>query len=448
MEQGNTSYTPEGVRLEIRSASGDGAPHVTDESTKQRDRIVMPDGASRETLRAIAYWYRWKWRYNIRSEQVEWKNDRARWAPYEDRKEKAIIEEIRQHYAKPGKNPQPLQYSRERLDICAAALAEEHEEDPFLERIEALPEWDGLERLQHLFKIVFNTPPDPLSLWAGMAIIIGPIQRAYDPGCRLDEMMVLSGPQGVGKGSLMEQLIWPDMRSEWLRKSWRFQPENIQRSIQSTIGPVYVEYSELSGIKRNDLEPFKAYLTDPFDWVRLPYAKRDTKHMRRFYMVGSSDDEQPLPFDAAGNRRFVVIPCPERMADAHPYIDEQREQLWAEGKHKYLAENCSAALPDAMQAFQRTRNEAMREQGAYEEAIAVSLDNGEILAGVGYTLDTLAQNIGAVFAHALPDRIQKRELARSLKKCGFVSKALRPDTATLCPEVSHGKSVRRWILEA
>ena len=52
-------------------------------------------------------------------------------------------------------------------------------------------------------------PYDELSNEDARRFLIGAIRRAYEPGAVHDWMLVLVGPQGLGKSSVLRELVLP-----------------------------------------------------------------------------------------------------------------------------------------------------------------------------------------------------------------------------------------------
>ena len=53
---------------------------------------------------------------------------------------------------------------------------------------------------------LFGAEDTERNRWAGRYIPIGAIQRTFDPGCKLDEILVLVGEQGSGKSTYVRQI--------------------------------------------------------------------------------------------------------------------------------------------------------------------------------------------------------------------------------------------------
>ena len=67
-----------------------------------------------------------------------------------------------------------------------------------------------------------------------------------------------------------------------------------------------VELSELSAMRRSEIEATKSFLTARVDHVRLPYARRAQALPRQCVFCGTSNDQNPFS-DPTGSRRFWPV---------------------------------------------------------------------------------------------------------------------------------------------
>ena len=121
-------------------------------------------------------------------------------------------EEIaRQFYIRTREGPKPLAWGREAFHDTLSALLHYRERDPFLDYLDELPLWDGLARVEGLLCNMFGAAWSPLAEWASLFMFLGVVQRTFEPGCKLDEIPVLIGPQGIGKSALPRNAVPPDI---------------------------------------------------------------------------------------------------------------------------------------------------------------------------------------------------------------------------------------------
>ena len=263
----------------------------------------------------------------------------------------------------------PLRYARERWDDALNALLRYREVDPFEEWLHALPKWDGENRLAPLLAKLFEADPDNLlCAWAGRYLFLGAVQRTFDPGCKLDEIPVFIGAQGIGKSALLREMLPPEMpelHGDGLR--WDARP---QEQVDAVLGRVVVESSEMVGRSRAEIEIIKAFITRQDDGnVRRPYARTAEPLLRRYIIAATTNNNNDLPNDPSGNRRFVPILL-NRGCNVELYMDAERDQLWAEAMHLYHADK-RANLPRDLMKVQAEQVENHRDRDdVVEDAIA------------------------------------------------------------------------------
>ena len=331
-------------------------------------------------------------RYNLRSHRMEWRGvrltDPDKWSPVTDRSLANIREGIaRQYFVQTKEGPRALYWGREPFSDTLNALAFHREVDPFEEWLEALPPWDGAERLPGLLTGLFGAPDDALSTWAGRYLFVGGVQRTYEPGCKLDQIPVLIGEQGIGKSAFARAAVPPDMPemfSDGIRWDMR-----VREQVEATLGRVVCEISEMAGRSKAEIEHVKSFISRQDDGhVRLVWH-RSTEHLpRRFVLIGTTNNPNDLPNDPSGNRRFVPVTLTHGSA-VEAYMDATREQLWAEAMIAYRREGQGAALPRSLHDMQRARAEEHRDRDdLIEDAIAGLTDQGR------YTLGEIVSNLG------------------------------------------------------
>ncbi|MCB6567304.1 virulence-associated E family protein, partial [Desulfovibrio desulfuricans] len=59
--------------------------------------------------------------------------------------------------------------------------------------------WDGVERLDTLFIDYLGAEDSEYVRAVTRKQLCAAVKRAYEPGCKYDTVLVLSGPQGAGK---------------------------------------------------------------------------------------------------------------------------------------------------------------------------------------------------------------------------------------------------------
>ena len=374
------------------------------------------------TLEEILKRLGWMVRYNQRAMRCDWSLDAgATWGSTTDRTEKKLRRIIAETFAyrtvrEGQKVVRPLVYGRDAWEEHQGAILADHEVDPFKLWLEKLPSWDGKKRLHRLLADTFKAEDNPLTRWASTALLLGPVQRAYEAGCKLDESVVLIGAQGIGKSSLLSNLL-PASEPDWFSDSLSM-TDNQQKRVESLQGRVLVEMSDLQGFTKADMQSMKSFLSRRDDGsVRLSFRRNPETMLRRCVLVGTSDRVECLPNDSAGNRRFVPVECKEG-CNVETFMAEFREPLWAEALAIYKSGEVRANLPRNLMQPQKNRAESHRRSDeTVEDAVAMVEEDGPL---------TLRQ----IFARVCPassagDRRAESRLADALRVAGWQKKRER-----------------------
>ena len=379
-------------------------------------------------------------RWNMRGMAQEWSVEQAEWGRMTDQTEAHFREQIAERYfahqSQANRNanqpPTPLWFGAERFRTALNAILFERQVDPFTEWLESLPQWDTIKRIDKVLDVLFqwDKDEDALREWSSRLIFIGAVQRAYEPGCKLDEIPVLIGPQGCGKSVTLRE-VFPQTLQGFFSDGLRVADES-KRRVEALLGRVLVEASEMAGVGRADIESLKAFITAQDDGtVRLAYARNVEPLPRRCVIVGTAND-LALPNDPTGNRRFVALTITGRGLHPVEYMAKNREQLWAEALVRYHRGE-RANLPDELAKQQYVANEKNR---IADESIETEL------AGYAIELDglTIAEmrkvGYGAVTPDVRWESYSDHRIGKALRVLGFERKTVHKG----------GRQVRAWFL--
>lgn len=204
--------------------------------------------------------------------------------------------------------------------------------DPVKEWLEGLPDWDGVERLKRVPHEIMGA--DDLDIYGRMFehFMVGLVARTMRPGSKVDTIMFLVGPQGVGKSKFFRMLIDGHLYGQ---KWFTDNPFSLKdKDGKMLIGThVVIEWSEGEHAKSAKMiDAVKQFLSAQTDDFRSPYGRTTISRPRRCVFVGTSNDDELL-HDATGNRRFYVIRTGRRIEIRK--MLEWREALFAEALHRY-----------------------------------------------------------------------------------------------------------------
>ena len=362
---------PDNEPIEVNAAGAErGSVEVDD---KGRPIFERYDGASLKSA-CQALELAKDFRLNVRSDKIEYQKPDGTWQQLDDYFRCTIHErvEYRCRYREWKKNGdgwearyKRFRYTQDDYNRAFAVLAGTARVDPFVEWLRSLPQWDRTPRLTVLLADIFDADHnDPLVVWASQYLCLAPIQRALEPGCQLRECPILIGPQAIGKSRLLTWLMPEEGRTDWVSDSWRLSERETKKNLEAVGSAAVVEMPELAGIKGANIERMKAMLSATQDTVRLSFRRDSQVYLRRFCLVGTSNEMKVLPDDPTGNSRMVPVvlyPAKVRVEDFLD-ADDIRSQLWAEAWHMYhdKANPARANLPFELRTPQARQAEVHR----------------------------------------------------------------------------------------
>lgn len=187
--------------------------------------------------------------------------------------------------------------------------------------------WDGTPRAGLLcfegfgVKGVVQPWQEELVEAIGRKFLLSMVARALRPGCKMDTMLVLTGPQGAFKSTALERLV---PNPGWFART-KLDLAN-KDSFLSLRGKWLFEMAELSSMKKVEANISKGWLSGETDTYRAPYARRAEDHPRQVVVPGT-DNEGEFLMDATGHRRYWPVPVQTCSPD---WVAEHRDQLFAE----------------------------------------------------------------------------------------------------------------------
>ncbi len=210
-----------------------------------------------------------------------------------------------------------------------AAVARRHPYDPLADYVRGLS-WDGTPRIDSAFHTYCGvedpTPEDGHIRRISARWFTAAIARALDPGCKMDNVLILEGRQGIKKSTFFDVLGGPFFKDASLNLKDK---DALMMATASWV----IELAELASFKSANTEDLRKFITTRIDSYRPPYAADLGDYPRRCVLVGTTNERNYLR-DAKGNRRFWPIKVTKIDIDA---LKRDRDQLWAEAVVRYQA---------------------------------------------------------------------------------------------------------------
>jgi hypothetical protein len=250
--------------------------------------------------------------------------------------------------------------SRDISHEAADKRARELSFHPVRQRLDSLA-WDGTLRLDGwLAKYLGSTSEREYLNAIGPMFLISMVARVYEPGCKVDYMLVLEGDQGEAKSQFCAILA-----GEWFSDAL---PDNIKSkdASQHFRGKWLIEIGELSAFSRAETEALKAFITRDTERYRPAYGRLEVIEPRQCVFIGTTNKATYLKDDTGGRRFWPVMVGRIDLKD----LRRDRDQLFAEAVMRYRRGD--QWWPDV--AFERRvirpEQEGRYESDVWEEEIA------------------------------------------------------------------------------
>ncbi len=286
---------------------------------------------------------------------------------------------------------------------------------PLRERLEALT-WDGVCRVDNWLTTYCKVAPSEYSRLVGRLWLISAIARAFEPGCKVDHVLVLEGAQGLGKSTVFKILAFDgaffndDLRNvgdaeaaKQLQAKW------------------ICELSELAAITRRDLETVKSFITRQVDNFRPSYGRSALDFPRRVVFGGSVNPVEGQGYlkDVSGERRWWPVRVGEiALAD----LKTDRDQLLAEAVALYKAGARWHPTSDEARRLLAPEQSKRRDVDAFEEPLKTWLSKA-VKDGGHVSMET-------VLSHGLDITLERHgsyvnRVRKVMHTLGWVSKNVR-----------------------
>ncbi len=249
------------------------------------------------------------------------------------------------------------------LNSAILSASSRLEFDPLQQQVLGLRgTWDGVPRLETIFQRIAGTPDDDWTKTVTPLWMKSLIARILWPGCKCDTMLILEGEQGYRKSSFFRSIL-PDPAyfSDTLNRI-HLDVESI-RLLHS--GPAIFEVGEVSGLRKQEVEEIKAFLSACEDNLRPLYENYRTTP-RRCIFVGTTNRDDYLR-DETGGRRFWPLKV-LRPIDLS-IVFEERAQWFAEALHR-VEKGEPWWLDEAGSALAATEQTARLEEDIWFQKIA------------------------------------------------------------------------------
>ena len=206
--------------------------------------------------------------------------------------------------------------------------AEEQRFHPVKENLLSL-EWDGEKRILGWLSRYLGVEGSPYADMIGRLFLIALVARVMRPGCKVDYMLILEGPQGEGKSTAC-RIIAGDWFSDNLPDLSRGDAVRLSMHLR---GKWLIEIAEMSSFNSAEAHTLKEFLTQTEERYTPKYGRNEVREHRQCLFVGTTNEGAYLR-DATGARRFWPVRVGTLDLEA---LAADRDQLLAEALVEFRA---------------------------------------------------------------------------------------------------------------
>lgn len=226
--------------------------------------------------------------------------------------------------------------SRAALTEAIHTVADENTFHPVREWMET-QEWDGKPRLEKWLMHVMHLNPATLKpnlvkyyQLISKFVVLGHVARIFNPGCKFDYSVVLEGPQGRKKSTIIQALVGAEYFSDT-----KINVSAGKEALEQLRGIMAYEMAEMASLRKADSEEIKQFFSSSSDRYRSAYGRYVQKYPRQLVIWCTTNKRQYL-YDQTGNRRFWPVWVGTQVLNLE-WLEKYRGQLFAEALKCYRA---------------------------------------------------------------------------------------------------------------
>lgn len=247
------------------------------------------------------------------------------------------------------------EFAKARIMTAITKAADDRSYHPVREYLDYLPEWDGVKRVDTLLIDYLGADDNAYVRAVTRKTLCAGVHRVRVPGCKFDTVLVLCGPQGIGKSTLIARL-----GGTWFSDSLNLTDTKDKTAAEKLQGYWLIEIGEMAGIGSAGVKTLRTFITTQDDRYRASYGRRVSSHPRQCILIGTTNSEEGYLNDVEGGRRFWPVMVPiignKKVWDI---TQDEVSQIWAEVL-LYVNEGESLILEgDVAQEAMKHQKEAM-----------------------------------------------------------------------------------------
>lgn len=215
--------------------------------------------------------------------------------------------------------------------------------------------YKGRGYIEKLMPKYLGVEDNSLNKWIAEHMLVGMVKRVFEPGCKFNELVVLTGEQGVGKTSFIERLA--------LNPKWYCSLSSIKGkdAISNLVGKVVVELEEFVALRNSkSADEAKLFISSRVATARLAYERTSADIERTCILITTTNDATFLG-DFSGERRYLSIRVNGEKATFPLMYDVEKfpmlKEITREEHEKIVREDFLNAVAEAVYLYKNKMHE-------------------------------------------------------------------------------------------
>lgn len=262
-------------------------------------------------------------------------------------------------------------FAKDTIHDAAMMAAQANTRHPLRDYLNAVaPKWDGQPRVDRWLTLYAKVPDSPYVRTIGAKWLISAVARAFEPGCKVDYVLIIEGDQRGGKSKVFRALC--PQESWFLETDVELGSKDAYHVIENKW---IAELAELDSISRGEVSKIKSFISSRVDTYCKRYGRTATDQPRTIVFGGTVNPPYKYLKDDSGGDRWWPARTTATYLDQIDagLLERDRDQLWAEVVVRYRKGE-KWHITDASEiALARVEQEERRQEDPWEETVAAYL---------------------------------------------------------------------------